>query len=89
MALGARGRICGAGVGTEVVDVAETEVLDATAWIFFSERVEYILAVIAAPEAALTAAMMAMVVLDILRSFELEGAHTGERDGGYLYGRLK
>ena len=40
--------------------------LEATAWIFFSERVAYMLAVMAAPVVALTAAIMAMVVLDMI-----------------------
>ena len=39
---------------------------DWTAWIFFSERVEYMAAVTPAPVAALTAAMIANVVFDIL-----------------------
>ena len=57
----------GIGAGTEVLEVAETEVEDATAWIFFSERVEYIAAVTPAPVAALTAAMIARVDFDILK----------------------
>lgn len=55
------------GAGTEVVEVADTVVLDCAAWIFFSERVEYIAAVTPAPAAALTAAIIAMVVFDIVR----------------------
>jgi hypothetical protein len=62
-----RGITPGTGVGTDVVDVADTEVEDAAAWIFFSERVEYITAVTPAPVATLTAAMSARVVFDILR----------------------
>jgi hypothetical protein len=50
-----------------VVEVAETEVLDCAACIFFSERVEYIAAVTPAPVAALTAAIIAIVVFDIAR----------------------
>lgn len=70
-----RGRPPGTGAGTEVVEVAETEVEDATAWTFFSDLVEYIAAVTPAPVAALTAAMIARVVLDILgKSFLLEPA---------------
>ena len=70
-----RGTPPGIGAGTEVVDVAETEVEDATACIFFSERVEYIAAVTPAPVAALTAAIIARVVLDILgKSFLLKPA---------------
>lgn len=61
------------GAGTEVVDVAETAVDDATACIFFSERVWYIAAVTPAPVAALTAAMIARVVFDILRAASLAG----------------
>ena len=60
------GKVAGRGAGTEVVEVAETEVEDATAWIFFSERVEYIAAVTPAPVAALTAAIIASVVFDIV-----------------------
>ena len=52
-----------------MVDVAVTVVADATAWIFFSERVEYIAAVTPAPVAALTAAMIARVVLDMVKAF--------------------
>ncbi len=62
-----RGRDPGIGAGTEVVEVADTEVLDFAAWIFFSERVEYIAAVRPAPVAALTAAIIAIVVFDIVR----------------------
>jgi hypothetical protein len=42
-------------------------VLEATAGTFFSVLVEYIAAVMAAPEAALTAAMMAKVLLDMVK----------------------
>lgn len=56
----------GTGAGTDVVDVAVTAVLDLTACTFFSERVPYIVAVKAAPVAALTAATMANVVFDIV-----------------------
>ena len=59
-------RAPGIGAGTEVVDVAETAVDDATACAFFSERVEYMAAVTPAPVAAETAAMIAIVVFDIL-----------------------
>lgn len=45
--------------------MADTDVLEAAAWTFFSERVEYIVAVMAAPDAALTAAMRAIVVFDM------------------------
>jgi hypothetical protein len=44
----------------------DIEVEDCAAWILFSERVEYIAAVTPAPVAALTAAMIAIVVFDIL-----------------------
>lgn len=63
----------GTGRGAEVVDVVEVVVLDATAWTLFSVRVEYIAAVTAAPEAALTAAMMARVVLDIVKAVRIHG----------------
>ncbi len=67
MAFGGRGRAPGTGTGGDVVvDVVESEVEDCTAWIFFSERVEYMAAVTPAPVAALTAAMIAIVVFDIL-----------------------
>ena len=70
-----RGTPPGAGAGTEVVDVAETEVEDATTCIFFSDRVEYIAAVTPAPVAALTAAIIARVVFDILgKSFLMKPA---------------
>ncbi len=55
------------GAGTEVVDVAGTATEDWAAWIFFSERVAYIAAVSPAPVAALTAAIIAIVVFDIVR----------------------
>jgi hypothetical protein len=75
MSLVLRGAPPGTGARTEVVDVAETEVEDVTACIFFSERVEYIAAVTPAPVAALTAAIIARVVLDMLgKSFLLEPA---------------
>jgi hypothetical protein len=67
MSFAERGRGPGMGTGTEVVDVADTEVEDCAAWIFFSERVEYIAAVSPAPVAALTAAIIAIVVFDIVR----------------------
>jgi len=63
-----RGMAPGTGAGTDdVVEVAETEVDEAAAWIFFSERVEYIAAVTPAPVAALTAAISARVVFDIFK----------------------
>jgi hypothetical protein len=61
------GTVFGTGAGTEVVDVAETDVEEATAWAFFSERVEYIAAVTPAPVTAETAAMIAIVAFDILK----------------------
>ena len=70
MAVACNGRAPGYGAGTEVVDDAVTEVEDASACAFFSERVEYIAAVTPAPVAALTAAMIARVVLDIVREEE-------------------
>jgi hypothetical protein len=48
-------------------------VLEATVWIFFSLRVLYIVAVTAAPVAALTAATMAIVVFDMVEGFEKGG----------------
>jgi len=57
----------GTGAGTGVVEVAETVVEDATAWIFFSDRVEYMAAVKPAPVAAETAAMITKVVLDMAK----------------------
>ena len=60
------GRLAGTGAGREVVEVADIEVDDFAAWIFFSERVEYIAAVTPAPVAALTAAMIAIVVFDMV-----------------------
>jgi len=39
---------------------------DAIAWVFFSDLVAYIAAVTPAPVAALTAAMIARVVLDMM-----------------------
>ena len=60
------GNAPGIGAGTEVVNVADTALDDVTACTFFSERVEYITAVTPAPVAAETAAIIAMVVLDIL-----------------------
>jgi len=53
----------------ELVEV-ETVVDAVTAARFVSERVEYIAAVRPAPVAALTAAIMAIVDLDILKSVE-------------------
>jgi hypothetical protein len=50
-----------------VVVVVEEIVEDTAAARFFSERVEYIAAVTPAPVAALTAAIRARVVFDILR----------------------
>lgn len=56
----------GIGAGAEEVDVAETVVAETTGAALFSDRVEYIAAVIPAPVAALAAAIMAKVVLDML-----------------------
>lgn len=56
----------GIGTGAEEVDVAETVVEEATTCTFFSDRVEYMAAVIPAPVAAPAAAIRASVVLDIL-----------------------
>lgn len=66
ISLPAIGRLVGTGAGREVVEVADIEVEDFAAWIFFSERVEYIAAVRPAPVAALTAAMIAIVVFDMV-----------------------
>ena len=64
------GSATGTGVRAEVVDVVEMAVEEAiaaaAACAFFSDRVEYIAAVIPAPVAALAAAMRARVVLDIV-----------------------
>jgi hypothetical protein len=60
------GRLAGTGAGREVVEVADIVVDDFAAWIFFSERVEYIAAVTPAPVAALTAAIIAIVVFDMV-----------------------
>ena len=49
-----------------MVEEAETLVEDAAVWAFFSDLVDIMAAVTAAPVLALTAAMMAIVVLDIL-----------------------
>lgn len=81
MALADTGTILGTGAGTEVVDEADSAVEDAAACIFFSDLVEYIAAVTPAPVAALTAAMMANVVLDIVK----EGG--AAPDGIYLVER--
>lgn len=67
ISLGTIGVPAGTGAGTEVVDVADTAVEDATACTFFSDRVEYIAAVTPAPVAALKAAIKARVVLDMLK----------------------
>lgn len=67
ISLACKGRPPGIGAGTEVVDVADTEVEDAAVCAFFSDLVEYIAAVTPAPVAALTAAIIAKVVLDILK----------------------
>lgn len=77
-----KGTLPGTGAGRFVVEVAEMEVEDATAWIFFSERVEYIAAVTPAPVAALTAAMIARVVFDMV----VEGARKAVGRGRYLFG---
>jgi hypothetical protein len=63
----AKGLAIGAGAGTDIVDVADTAVEEATAWAFFSDLVEYMAAVTAAPVVALTAAMTARVVLDMMK----------------------
>lgn len=60
------GEGAGYGAGRLVVEAADTAVDEATAWIFFSERVEYMAAVTAAPVPALTAAIIAKVDFDIL-----------------------
>jgi len=60
----------GAGTAVVVVDVAETAVEEETACAFLSDRVEYMAAVKPAPVAALTAAMIARVDLDILREWK-------------------
>ncbi len=71
MALAGRGRGPGTGMGAVavdvVVDVVDNDVEDCAACSFFSERVEYMAAVTLAPVAALTAAMIAIVVLDIVK----------------------
>lgn len=56
----------GIGAGADVVEVAETVVAETKGAGFFSDRVEYIAAVIPAPVAALAAAIIAKVVLDML-----------------------
>ena len=66
----------GMGAGAVLVVVVLLELLDVDIVVdavvaaarFVSERVEYIAAVIPAPVAALTAAMMAIVDLDILKA---------------------
>ena len=57
----------GIGAGGKVADVVVTVVEVVIAWVFFSERVEYIAAVTPAPVAALTAAMIASVDFDIVK----------------------
>ena len=79
------GKGAATGAGTWVVEVAETVVEEATAWIFFSERVDNIAAVTLAPVAALTAAMIAIVAFDILA----EGARRAGLGDGYLFGSWK
>jgi hypothetical protein len=66
----ATGRDTGIGAGKDVVDDAVTDVELVTAWIFFSDRVEYMAAVIPAPVAAETPAMIANVVLDMILKIE-------------------
>lgn len=56
----------GTGSAALVVEVVDMVVLVATACIFFSALVEYIAAVAAAPAEALSAAMIAIVLLDIM-----------------------
>ena len=77
ISLAGRGRTLGIGAGTDVVDVADTDVEEATAWAFFSERVEYIAAVTPAPVAADTAAMIARVAFDILQEGVPQGWDLG------------
>lgn len=67
------------------VDEAATNVEDAAAWIFFSDRVEYMAAVRPAPVAAETPAMIASVVLDMLERFELDGSSYRMGWEGYLW----
>jgi hypothetical protein len=78
------GTVFGIGAGTDVVDVADTDVEEdmAWAWAFFSERVEYIAAVTPAPVAADTAAMIAIVAFDILE----RGCHRAGIGGWYIFG---
>ena len=67
MSLG--GSAPGIGAGAEEVDVVEIvveEAIAAAACALFSDRVEYMAAVIPAPVAALAAAMRARVVLDMV-----------------------
>ena len=65
---GASGRLRGAGAGIDAVGVADTDVVEATALTLFSVLEDNIAAVTAAPVAALTAAIMAIVVLDMMKS---------------------
>lgn len=64
----------GMGAGAEVVEVVERAVEVAIACAFFSDRVEYMAAVIPAPVAALAAAIKAKVVLDIFGKRIRQGA---------------
>ena len=86
MSLVGIGTVFGIGAGTDVVDVADTDVAEDTAWAwawaFFSERVEYIAAVTPAPVAADTAAMIAIVAFDILE----RGCHRAGIWGWYIFG---
>lgn len=66
-----------------VVEVAVTAVLEATACIFFSDRVPYIVAVMAAPVAALMAATMAKVVFDMVK-IERKSCPAW-KEAGFLY----
>jgi len=63
----------GTGAGKEVVEVADIEVEVWTACIFFSERVEIIVAPKTAPVAALKAATIAIVVFDMVEVVWGEG----------------
>jgi hypothetical protein len=66
------GSVDGTEAGTLVVDFGAADVADvadATVCSFFSDLVEYMAAVTPAPVAALTAAIIASVVLDIVAAF--------------------
>lgn len=80
--IGGPARICGTGAGAEVVEGAEIAGDDAITGTFRSFLKEYIVAAVAAaPAVALTAAMTAIVVLDM--------AATGtDQAGGSGAGRM-